>query len=79
MWMVFEKPARPSPLIEVLEAMPDPTDFRLAGLVDLAPSLLVEKDAFSGARLEGQKISQDAGDGLRVPGRFLVSEENAHV
>jgi hypothetical protein len=79
MWMVFEKPARPSSLIEIVDAVPGPTDFRLAGVVDPAPSLLVEKDAFSGARLEGQKISQDAGDGLRVSGPFLVSEENAHA
>jgi hypothetical protein len=76
--MVLEKPARPPPRIKVINAMPDPTDFRFAIVMDPATSLLVEKDAFAGTRLEGQKISEDATDGLRVTGPFLVSKENAH-
>jgi hypothetical protein len=76
--MIFEKPAGPPPRIKVVDAMPDPTDFRLAIVVDRASSLPVEKDAFAGTRLEGQKISDDATDGLRVPRPFLVSKENAH-
>ena len=74
--VILEKPARPTVLVEVVDAVPTSTDLRLASVVHRAPSPIVEEYALTCTRFERKEVPQGGGQALKVSGALLIGEQD---